>query len=50
MVENLEIFDWELSAADCREIEQIPQQKGYTGHHFISLEGPYKSFEQFWDE
>lgn len=50
MKENLGIFDWTLSIEECHKIEQISQHKGYSGLHFTSNEGPYKSIEDLWDE
>ncbi|XP_015869887.3 non-functional NADPH-dependent codeinone reductase 2 [Ziziphus jujuba] len=50
MQENLEIFDWKLSAEECERINQIEQRKGFPGIEFISEEGPYKSLEELWDE
>ncbi|XP_074584570.1 deoxymugineic acid synthase 1-D-like [Curcuma longa] len=49
MLENLDIFDWELSEEDKQKISQIPQRKIITGMRLISDDGPYKSLEDFWD-
>ncbi|KAI8024514.1 putative NAD(P)H-dependent oxidoreductase 1 [Camellia lanceoleosa] len=49
MKENLQIFDWELSAQDSEMINQISQYKGCAGLDFISDEGPYKSLQDLWD-
>ncbi|XAR47998.1 hypothetical protein NMG60_11030664 [Bertholletia excelsa] len=47
--ENLEIFDWKLSAEDYQKIDQIPQIKGFPGSEFVSEEGPCKSLADLWD-
>ncbi|KAI8023799.1 Non-functional NADPH-dependent codeinone reductase 2 [Camellia lanceoleosa] len=49
MKENLQIFDWELSAQDSEMINQISHYKGCAGLDFISDEGPYKSLQDLWD-
>lgn len=36
MKENLQIFDWKLSAEECQKISQIEQRKGFPGIDFIS--------------
>ncbi|XP_031248212.1 non-functional NADPH-dependent codeinone reductase 2-like [Pistacia vera] len=43
MKENLEIFDWRLSAEELQKIEQIPQMRGNIIQSFVSEKGPYKS-------
>ncbi|KDP38187.1 hypothetical protein JCGZ_04830 [Jatropha curcas] len=50
MKENLDIFDWQLSQEELEMIDALPQRKGFPGIEFISDEGPYKSFEELWDE
>ncbi|KAJ9708659.1 hypothetical protein PVL29_000603 [Vitis rotundifolia] len=47
--QNLEIFDWELSAQDLEKIIQIPQFKGFPGVEFVCQTGPYKSLVDLWD-
>ncbi|KAG2681444.1 hypothetical protein I3760_11G145000 [Carya illinoinensis] len=49
MRENLDIFDWNLSADELQKISRIPQRKGFSGSVFVSDEGPYKSISDFWD-
>ncbi|XP_031273457.1 non-functional NADPH-dependent codeinone reductase 2-like isoform X3 [Pistacia vera] len=49
MKENLEIFDWQLSAEELQKIEQIPQMRGNIIQSFVSEKGPYKSIEEIWD-
>lgn len=49
MLENLDIFDWELSEEDKQKISQIPQRKILTGMRLVSNDGPYKSLEELWD-
>ncbi|XP_031273458.1 non-functional NADPH-dependent codeinone reductase 2-like [Pistacia vera] len=49
MKENLEIFDWQLSAEELQKIEQIPQMRGNIVQQFVSEKGPYKSIEEIWD-
>ncbi|XP_043695490.1 methylecgonone reductase-like [Telopea speciosissima] len=50
MIENLQIFNWELSNEELDKINQIPQCRGFTGEVFISPQGPYRSIEELWDE
>lgn len=49
MTENLQIFNWELSADDLMKIKQIPQQRGCLVREFVSEDGPYKTLEDLWD-
>ncbi|KAH9745917.1 Deoxymugineic acid synthase 1 [Citrus sinensis] len=49
MKENLDIFDWELSAEELQKIEQIPQYRGNRTEVHVSEDGPYKSLEDLWD-
>lgn len=49
MLENLDIFGWELSEEDKQKISQIPQRKILTGMRLVSDDGPYKSLEELWD-
>ncbi|KAJ4710177.1 putative Aldo-keto reductase [Melia azedarach] len=49
MKENLDIFDWELTAEEVQKIEQIPQCKISRAEQFVSEEGPFKSLEMIWD-
>ncbi|KAJ4835814.1 hypothetical protein Tsubulata_831356 [Turnera subulata] len=50
MIQNLEIFEWELSQEEVHKIEQIPQSRGQPASIFVHEEGPYKSLEELWDE
>ncbi|KAI4347323.1 hypothetical protein L6164_008142 [Bauhinia variegata] len=50
MKQNLEIFDWELSQEESEKISQIPQRRQFRAELFISENGPYKSFEELWDD
>ncbi|CAD5188209.1 unnamed protein product [Musa acuminata subsp. malaccensis] len=47
--ENIDIFDWELTAEELQKISQIPQSRGPAGDGFVSANGPYKSLEELWD-
>ncbi|KAJ4710179.1 putative Aldo-keto reductase [Melia azedarach] len=47
--ENLDIFDWKLSAEELQKIEHIPQYKANRGEMFISNAGPFKSIGMIWD-
>ncbi|URE17993.1 NAD(P)H-dependent oxidoreductase, partial [Musa troglodytarum] len=47
--ENIDIFDWELTAEELQTISQIPQSRGPAGDSFVSANGPYKSLEELWD-
>ncbi|KAF9623292.1 hypothetical protein IFM89_000781 [Coptis chinensis] len=47
--ENMEIFDWALNEEESKKINQLPQNRGYPGHNFISPDGPFKSEEELWD-
>ncbi|KAF8399348.1 hypothetical protein HHK36_015213 [Tetracentron sinense] len=49
MKENLEIFDWALSQEESKKITQLPQYRGLSGDSFVSVNGPFKSVEEFWD-
>ncbi|TYJ49749.1 hypothetical protein E1A91_A01G156700v1 [Gossypium mustelinum] len=49
MKQNLDIFDWKLSAEESRKISQLPQCKGFPAGEFVSDDGPYKSLEELWD-
>ncbi|KAK1278071.1 hypothetical protein QJS04_geneDACA017147 [Acorus gramineus] len=49
MIQNLQIFDWELSADDLRKIDEFPQKKGNNGEMFVGPDGQYKTVEELWD-
>lgn len=49
MKENLEIFNWELSEEESKEISEIPQSRGCLGEDYISPNGPIKTIEELWD-
>ncbi|XP_074274475.1 non-functional NADPH-dependent codeinone reductase 2-like [Silene latifolia] len=49
MIENLTIFDWELSEEDHEKIQGIPQSRGVTGWPYLSNKGPFKTLEELWD-
>ncbi|XAR65009.1 hypothetical protein NMG60_11008943 [Bertholletia excelsa] len=49
MMENLGIFDWELSDEDYKKIEEIPQSRTNLGKEFFSENGSLKSAEELWD-
>ncbi|KAG8503491.1 hypothetical protein CXB51_001478 [Gossypium anomalum] len=49
MKQNLDIFDWKLTADESHKISQLPQCKGFPGAVFLSDDGPYKSVEELWD-
>ncbi|KAL4302264.1 hypothetical protein GQ457_10G028350 [Hibiscus cannabinus] len=49
MEQNLDIFDWKLSADELHKISQLPQCKGFPAGEFVSKDGPYKSLEELWD-
>ncbi|KAK1387157.1 non-functional NADPH-dependent codeinone reductase 2-like [Heracleum sosnowskyi] len=50
MIENMDIFDWDLSPEELEKINQIPQEKGNPALFFTSDKGPFKSADDFWDE
>ncbi|KAF5175314.1 Non-functional nadph-dependent codeinone reductase [Thalictrum thalictroides] len=47
--ENLDIFDWALSEEESTKINRLPESKGYPGHGFIRVDGPFKSLQELWD-
>lgn len=47
--ENMEIFDWELSDADMRRLNHLPQTRMVLSLPFVSPNGVYKSCEELWD-
>ena len=49
MKQNLEIFDWALSAEESKKIGEIPQTRKHNGEEFISLNGPFKTLQELWD-
>ncbi|KAJ4710176.1 NADPH-dependent codeinone reductase-like protein [Melia azedarach] len=49
MKENLDIFDWKLSAEELQKIQQIPQYRVSRAELYVSEEGPFKSVEMIWD-
>ncbi|MBA0676817.1 hypothetical protein Goari_018271 [Gossypium aridum] len=49
MKQNLDIFDWKLTADESHKISQLPQCKGFPGAAFLSDDGPYRSVEELWD-
>lgn len=49
MIENLQIFGWELSTEDHEKIGKIPQGRTLTGWDYLSPIGPYRTFEELWD-
>ncbi|KAJ4710183.1 putative Aldo-keto reductase [Melia azedarach] len=49
MKENLDIFDWKLSAEELQKIEQIAQYRVNRAEFYVSEEGPFKSVETIWD-
>ncbi|GAB2280386.1 hypothetical protein Dimus_015021 [Dionaea muscipula] len=50
MKQNLDIFDWELSADDHEKIRKIPQSRVCTGSDYTSSYGPFRTLEELWDE
>ncbi|KAF8674862.1 hypothetical protein HU200_047995 [Digitaria exilis] len=48
MRENLDIFDWELTADARHKIGTLPEFRG-TYDFFVHDSGPYKTVEEFWD-
>ncbi|GAB2214180.1 hypothetical protein Droror1_Dr00018520 [Drosera rotundifolia] len=49
MKQNLEIFDWELSAEDHEKIRRIPQSRVCTCDDYTSPIGPFRTLEELWD-
>ncbi|XP_077254023.1 (1S)-1,7-diacetoxy-luvungin A aldo-keto reductase-like [Tasmannia lanceolata] len=47
--ENLHFLDWSLSEEESYRISLIQQCKGFPALEFVSLDGPFKSPEEFWD-
>ncbi|XP_077254022.1 non-functional NADPH-dependent codeinone reductase 2-like [Tasmannia lanceolata] len=47
--ENLHFLDWSLSEEESYRISLIQQRKGFPALDFVSLDGPFKSPEEFWD-
>lgn len=45
MIQNLQIFSWELTKEEMEQIQKIPQHKGISGNS----EGAIKYLEQLWD-
>ncbi|KAI3931380.1 hypothetical protein MKX01_040297 [Papaver californicum] len=50
MKENLKIFDWELSPEDLKKISELPKCRVANGEPFVSINGPFKSVEELWDD
>lgn len=50
MRQNLDIFDWSLTADELHRISEIPQSKGCVGTEYTSDTGPYKTLQELWDE
>ncbi|GLJ06587.1 hypothetical protein SUGI_0042600 [Cryptomeria japonica] len=50
LLENFEIFDFQLCEEDHQKIETLEQQKLFSGKEFISpTNGPYRTLEELWD-
>lgn len=49
MMDNAQIFDWELSEDEMNKIKEIPQRRLAVGDFFVSEEGQYKSVDDLWD-
>ncbi|XP_021747957.1 non-functional NADPH-dependent codeinone reductase 2-like [Chenopodium quinoa] len=49
MKQNLDIFDWELSAEDLEKIRKIPQYRVCRGLDYTSNFGPFVTIEELWD-
>ncbi|GAY51793.1 Aldo ket red domain-containing protein [Citrus sinensis] len=49
MEQNIDIFDWELSAEELQKIEQIPQYRGSRAEAYLSENGPFRTVEEIWD-
>ncbi|KAL9156410.1 hypothetical protein ABFS82_09G075000 [Erythranthe guttata] len=49
IMQNIQIFDWELSDEEVHKIRQIPQHRAGSGKEFVSADGQYKSIEELWD-
>ena len=49
MIQNLQIFDFELTKEEKDQIEEIPQRRGNPGEPFVHPEGLIKSWEELWD-
>ncbi|KAL4858530.1 Aldo-keto reductase family 4 member C10 [Chlorella vulgaris] len=48
---NLDVLDWELSAADYAALSTLPfQQRMVNGAMWLNPKGPYTSMEELWDE
>ncbi|KAI3996522.1 hypothetical protein MKX01_029257 [Papaver californicum] len=50
MMENLNIFDWELTKEDLEKISEIPQRRILTADVLVSANGPFKSLQELWDD
>ncbi|KAK8561106.1 hypothetical protein V6N13_149715 [Hibiscus sabdariffa] len=49
MRENLQIFDWELTSDDYKQINKIKQHRLMPKPEMVSPNGPFKSPEELWD-
>ncbi|MCL7042662.1 hypothetical protein MKW94_002476 [Papaver nudicaule] len=49
MKENLKIFDWELTTEDLNAISELPQRRVSIADVLVSVNGPFKSLEELWD-
>ena len=49
MIQNLQIFDWELTKEELDQIQQSPQRRSNLGEYFTHPEGLIKSPEELWD-
>lgn len=48
---NLDVADWSLSDEDYDALCRIsPQKKRITFQNLLSDDGPFKSFDDLWDE
>ncbi|XP_010265124.1 PREDICTED: non-functional NADPH-dependent codeinone reductase 2-like [Nelumbo nucifera] len=47
--QNFEIFDWQLTEEELQKIASIPQKRIATIPEFVFPDGPFKTFEEFWD-
>ncbi|XP_026440418.1 non-functional NADPH-dependent codeinone reductase 2-like [Papaver somniferum] len=49
MKDNLKIFGWKLTTEDLNAISKLPQRRIAVADFLVSVDGPFKSLAEFWD-
>jgi len=48
IIENFDVFNWELTATQMEKLATIPQERFLTGTFWLKEGGPYRTLEDLW--